>query len=150
MADPLLPLPCYECRHCDVIEGSLPIIGRHATLDSIARSIPNIRSLLYLTQLSALPDPALISINDPNYLSPSQTKLKHISSALTIAVLMRGTVRCITVRQLVSPRHADPFYLCTRLQRRRSSRSDIRLLLGICIGCDVFEKDEDVVGRTRA
>jgi hypothetical protein len=29
------------------------------------------------------------------------------------------------------------------------SKSDIRLLLSVCIGCDVLEKDEDVVGQTR-
>lgn len=46
MADPLLPQPCHECRHCDVIEGSLTIIGRHATLDSIAPY--EIYLLLYL------------------------------------------------------------------------------------------------------
>jgi hypothetical protein len=40
----------------------------------------------------------------------------------------------------VSLRYAHPSYLCTPLQRQRSSRSNIRLLLGMCIGCDVLEK----------
>jgi len=60
---------------------------------------------LYLTkhsnhQISALPDPALMSIDDPNSLSPLETKLKHLSIALVITVLMRGAVRYMTVRQL--------------------------------------------------
>jgi hypothetical protein len=37
-----------------------------------------------------------------------------------IVVLMRGAVRCMTVRQLY-PQDADPSHLCTRLQRRRHS-----------------------------
>jgi hypothetical protein len=41
-----------------------------------------------------------MSTNDPNSSSPSEIKQKQLSSALTIAVLMRGTVRCMTVRQL--------------------------------------------------
>lgn len=59
--------------------------GRHAALDSIT---------------SALPNPALVSINDLNSLSPSEIKLKYVSSTLIIVVLMRGTIYYMTVRQL--------------------------------------------------
>jgi hypothetical protein len=41
-----------------------------------------------------------MSIDDPNSSSPSEITLKHLSSAIIIAVLMRGTVRCRTVQQL--------------------------------------------------
>lgn len=41
-----------------------------------------------------------MSIDDPNSSSPSEIKLKHFSTALMIAVLMQGAIRCMTVRQL--------------------------------------------------
>jgi hypothetical protein len=43
-----------------------------------------------------------MSIDDPDSSSPSETKLKHLSSALMIAVLMQRAIRCMTVRQLYS------------------------------------------------
>jgi hypothetical protein len=41
-----------------------------------------------------------MSIDDPSSSSPSEIKLKHLSSVLMIAVLMRKAVRCIAVQQL--------------------------------------------------
>jgi hypothetical protein len=79
--------------HCEEIEGALSITGRHAPLDSLVTYLA--KHSYY--QISALPDPALISIDDPHSLSPSQIKLKHRSSALTIAVLMRRIIRCMAV-----------------------------------------------------
>jgi hypothetical protein len=45
----------------------------------------------------------------------------------------------------VPPRYADPFTFV------RACNDGVLpvILLGICIGCDVFEKYEDVVGQTR-
>jgi hypothetical protein len=51
-------------------------------------------------QISALPLPVLIGIDDPNSSLPSGTKLKHLATPLMIAVLMREAVRCITVQQM--------------------------------------------------
>jgi hypothetical protein len=39
--------------------------------------------------ISALPLPALISIDDLNFLPPSEIKLKHLPIALMIVVLMQ-------------------------------------------------------------
>jgi hypothetical protein len=41
-----------------------------------------------------------MSIDNPNSLSLSEINLKHLSSTLMIAVLMRRVVRCMTVQQL--------------------------------------------------
>jgi hypothetical protein len=70
--------------------------GLHAALDSVVQ---------YLTmhgyhQLSALPLIALLSINNLNSLLPLGITLKHLSSTLMIAVLMRKAARRMTVQQL--------------------------------------------------
>lgn len=51
-------------------------------------------------QISALPLPAPMSTDDANSSSPSEIKLKHLSTAIMLAVLLQGAVRCIAVRQL--------------------------------------------------
>jgi hypothetical protein len=41
-----------------------------------------------------------MSTDDANSSSPSEIKLKHLSTAIMLAVLLQGAVRCIPVRQL--------------------------------------------------
>jgi hypothetical protein len=73
---------CAKWR-CGEILGSFPITGRHVTLElSTIVSIATITSLLY-------PYPALISMDNPNSVSSLEITLKHLSTALIIAVLMQ-------------------------------------------------------------
>lgn len=94
--------------HCEEIRGLLSITGRHAVLD---RVVPTKHTY---HQISALPHPVLMSIDNPNSLSPLDNLLKHLPPALTIAVLMREAVRCMTLQQL-SLRYADnSAFVCAR------------------------------------
>ena len=54
-----------------------------------------------------------MSIDDLSSSLPSEIKLKHLSTALTIAVLMQGAVRCMTVRQLY-PQDMQTLSTCVR------------------------------------
>jgi hypothetical protein len=51
-------------------------------------------------QICAPPYQALMSIDDPNFSLPSAIRPKHLPTALMIAVLMQGPIRCVAVRQL--------------------------------------------------
>jgi hypothetical protein len=41
-----------------------------------------------------------MSVDDPNFLLPLGIKLKHLTTPLTIAVLVPGAARCTAMRQL--------------------------------------------------
>jgi hypothetical protein len=51
-------------------------------------------------QISTLPHLTPMSIDDPYFLSPLETVLKHLPSDLMVAVLIREAVRCMTLQQL--------------------------------------------------
>jgi hypothetical protein len=51
-------------------------------------------------QISALPLPALMSIDDPNFSAPLEIKLKHPTTPLIMTVLMQRAIRYIAVQQL--------------------------------------------------
>jgi hypothetical protein len=60
-------------------------------------------------QISALPD---LALDDLSSSSPSKTKVKDLTMPLVITVLIKGAVRCMTVRQLYSQdmRTLPPLY----------------------------------------
>lgn len=100
-----------------------------------------------------------MSVDDPNS-STSKIRLKHLSTALTIAVLMQRPIRRMTVRQLYpqGTQTLSPFecacndgVLPLTLTLRAEAYTHILVLciMRTCIGCGVLEKDEGVVGRTR-
>jgi hypothetical protein len=126
MADPYRRPGCHECPHWMALRRDTKAIVDDRTAcrlmeRSTLPSKATIKSLLY-------PYPALMSVDDPNFLSPLEIKLKHLTTPLRIAVLVLGAARARS-RSLyshataASPRFADSPCLCTCLQQQRPSRN---------------------------